>query len=79
MQPLPVSQLHWCKPGVDHHEEDARQGEGDGEEGGFEATEAVVWRRGMITGHVLSNYSILNAATLLLSGVCILVIRTSNG
>ena len=30
VQPLPVSQLHWCKPGVDHHEEDAGQSEGDG-------------------------------------------------
>ena len=23
MQPLPVAQIQWCQPGVEHHEEDA--------------------------------------------------------
>ena len=41
MQPLPVTQLQWSQPRVEHHEEDAGQGEGDGEQGGFEPTEAV--------------------------------------
>ena len=40
-QPLPVSQLQRRQPGVEHHEEDAGQGEADGQEGGFESTEAV--------------------------------------
>ena len=56
MQPLPLTQLHWCQPGVEHHEEDAGQGEGDGEQGGFEATEAVVGRERDI-GHYIINFS----------------------
>ena len=49
MQPLPVTQLQWSQPRVEHHEEDAGQSEGDGQEGGLQATEAVV--EGMIGGH----------------------------
>ena len=52
MQPLPVSQPQRSKPGVEHHEEDAGKGEGDGQEGGFEATEAVVEGGGLVGGHV---------------------------
>ena len=54
MQPLPISQLQWSQPGVEHHEEDAGKGEGDGQEGGFEATEAVVegW---IYVGHYFNN------------------------
>jgi len=41
VQPVPVAQLHWCQPGVEHHEEDAGKREGDGQQCGFEPTEAV--------------------------------------
>ena len=56
MQPLPISQIQWSKPGIEHHEEDASQGEGDGKEGGLEATEAVVGR-GLGIGHYIINFS----------------------
>ena len=42
VQPLPVAQLQRSQPGVEHHEEDAGQGEGDGQEGGLQATEAMM-------------------------------------
>lgn len=41
MQPLPVTQLQRGQPGVEHREEDASQGEGDGQEGGFGFAESV--------------------------------------
>jgi hypothetical protein len=44
MQPLPVTQPQRGQPGVEHHEEDACQRQGDGEQGGFELAEAVVGR-----------------------------------
>jgi len=52
VEPLPIAQPLWCQPGVEHHEEDAGQGEGDGQEGGFEPTEAVVEGRVMVGGHI---------------------------
>jgi len=52
VQPLPTSQPQRSKPGVEHHEEDASQSEGDGKESGFEPTEAVVGRWGMVGVHV---------------------------
>ena len=57
MQPLPISQPQRCQPGVEHHEEDAGQSEGDGQEGGFETTEAVVegW---IYVGHYFNNSNI---------------------
>jgi len=51
MQPLPTSQLQRGQPGVEHHEQDAGEGEGDGQEGGFGFAEAVVEGYGMIGGH----------------------------
>ena len=42
VQPLPLTQLQRSKPRVEHHEEDASQGEGDGQKGGLQTTEAVV-------------------------------------
>lgn len=51
IQPLPVAQLHWCQPGVEHHEKDAGQGEGDRKQRGFEPTEAMVGRVDTI-GHI---------------------------
>ena len=56
MQPLPTSQLQRSQPGVEHHEEDACQSEGDGEQRGFEPTEAVVGRR-LDFGHYVINSS----------------------
>ena len=56
MQPLPASQPHWCQPGVEHHEEDAGKRQGDGQQRGFEPTEAVVGRRNAI-GHYIINFS----------------------
>lgn len=44
VQPLPVSQPQRRQPGVEHHEEDAGQGEGDGQQCGFDFAEAVVGR-----------------------------------
>ena len=44
VQPLPVAQLQRRQPRVEHHEEDAGQSEGDGEQSGLEPTEAVVGR-----------------------------------
>ena len=41
VQPLPISQPQRRQPGIEHHEEDAGQSEGDGKESGFESTEAV--------------------------------------
>jgi len=41
MQPLPISQLQRGQPGVEHHEEDASQRQGDSQQRGFEPTEAV--------------------------------------
>ena len=41
---------------LEHHEEDAGKRQGDGQEGGFEATEAVVGRVGDI-GHYIINFS----------------------
>ena len=57
MQSLPLTQLQRGQPGVEHHEEDAGQGEGDGQQGGFEATEAVVegW---IYVGHYVINFII---------------------
>ena len=52
VQPLPTSQLQRRQPGVEHHEEDAGQGEGDGQEGGFGFVEAVVEGRVMVGGHI---------------------------
>ena len=52
VQPPPISQLQRRQPGVEHHEEDAGQGEGDGEEGGFGFAEAVVEGRVMVGGHI---------------------------
>ena len=63
VQPLLISQLQRSKPGVEHHEEDASQSEGDGKEGGFEATETVVEGYGMIGGHVRCYYNTLYAVT----------------
>ena len=63
VQPLPTSQLQRGQPGVEHHEKDAGQGEGDGEQGGFESTEAVVEGHGMIGGHVRFYYNTLYAVT----------------
>ena len=52
MQPLPISQPQRCQPGVEHHEEDAGQSEGDGQEGGFGFAETVVKGRVMVGGHI---------------------------
>lgn len=41
---------------LEHHEEDAGKRQGDGQEGGFEATEAVVGRR-LDFGHYIINFS----------------------
>ena len=56
VQPLPISQLQRSKSRVEHHEEDAGQRQGDGEQGGFESTEAVVGR-GLDIGHYVINFS----------------------
>ena len=56
VQPLPISQSQRSNPGVEHHEEDASQSEGDGEQRGFEPTEAVVGR-GLGIGHYVINFS----------------------
>lgn len=64
VQPLPASQPQRSKPGVEHHEEDASQGEGDRQEGGFEATEAVVEGRVMVGGHVWFYYNKLTKYSL---------------
>ena len=52
VQPLPLTQLQLSQPGIEHHEEDTDQGEGDGQQGGFEPTEAVVEGGGLVGGHV---------------------------
>ncbi|MDO4661487.1 MAG: hypothetical protein Q4B27_05165, partial [Candidatus Saccharibacteria bacterium] len=54
--PLPVTQLQWSQPRVEHHEQDAGQGEGDGQQGGLKPTEAVVGRRLDIL-HYIINFS----------------------
>ena len=54
MQPLPLTQRQRSQPGVEHHKEDASQGEGDGEEGGFGFAEAVV-EGGIYVGHYFNN------------------------
>ena len=56
MQPLPVTQPQRGQPGVEHHEEDAGKRQGDGEQGGFEPTEAMVGRR-LEFGHYIINFS----------------------
>lgn len=56
MQPLLLTQPQRSQPGVEHHEEDAGQGEGDGKEGGFEATD-VVAGRGINIEHYVINFS----------------------
>lgn len=56
MQPLPTSQLQRGQPGVEHHEEDACKRQGDGQQGGFEPTEAMVGR-GLGNGHYIINFS----------------------
>ena len=57
MQPLPISQPQWCQPSVEHHEEDASQREGNGQQGGFGFAEAVVegW---IYVGHYFNNSNI---------------------
>ena len=57
MQPLPISQPQRSKPSVEHHKEDAGQGEGDGQQGGLGFKEAVV--EGWIDiGHYVINFNI---------------------
>ena len=57
MQPLPVTQLQRGQPSVEHHDEDAGQGEGDEQEGGFGFAEAVV-EGGIDIGHYIINFNI---------------------
>ena len=45
VQPLPISQPQRSKPGVEHHEEDARKRQGDSQQRGLEPTETVVGER----------------------------------